>query len=240
MFTNLLDKLSLEPKAFTVVKLDNISSFTVTTDAIAALSITEREKYSSLGVTRAAIYLRRTIIRRHVLAAISRVNIADINYDLALAKPRIYSSIISDFSTSYSNDSMLVAMVSSGNCGIDIEYVRPLKYLDAVMRRFFTFTEIAEVVAAANKEAMFFKLWVNKEAAVKMLGTGMFKDASCLQVLSGKIYSFTVEDFLGGLFIIDLGNGYISTAFSDNLSSVVVHSYDCKSEKILESAFSLL
>lgn len=68
------------------------------------------------------------------------------------------------FSLSHSNELCAIA-ISDAPCGIDVEVIRPLK--ESVLNRFYSAEEKAYVLASANKDEAFFKIWTRKEALLK-------------------------------------------------------------------------
>jgi 4'-phosphopantetheinyl transferase len=78
------------------------------------------------------------------------------------------------FSLSHSSDVAVVA-IAPERVGVDVEVVRPRRYLDRVARRVLTDGELAQWVALPEHEqlAMFLRAWTAKEAYLKMLGVGL-------------------------------------------------------------------
>ena len=77
------------------------------------------------------------------------------------------------FSISHCKQGIVVA-VSETPIGIDIEAIRPLN--EGLVQKAMNPQEQAQIVAAANPEQEFIRLWTRKEAYVKMLGTGIISD----------------------------------------------------------------
>ncbi|MBC7401387.1 MAG: 4'-phosphopantetheinyl transferase superfamily protein [Mucilaginibacter sp.] len=76
-----------------------------------------------------------------------------------------------DFNISHSGNRVICCATKEGKVGIDIELMQPvsINYDD-----YFTPTEQANIRAAQNPEAEFFRYWTKKEALLKAVGTGMF------------------------------------------------------------------
>lgn len=75
------------------------------------------------------------------------------------------------FNISHDNNLVVIA-ISDKNIGIDIEY---LSYNRFVLKKCFNKKE-QHKVSKSNKEKEFTKIWVMKEAYVKMKGTGIISD----------------------------------------------------------------
>ena len=69
-------------------------------------------------------------------------------------------------------------LLSSAPCGLDIETVRPLR--ESLMRHCMNETEQTQILSAEEPAVAFTRLWTQKEAVLKLLGTGLaggLKDA---------------------------------------------------------------
>lgn len=73
------------------------------------------------------------------------------------------------FSVSHDKDICIIA-VSSKEIGIDVEY---LNYNTSVINKYFFDTEKEIMAKSNNKKYDFTKIWVKKEAYLKMKGTGL-------------------------------------------------------------------
>lgn len=65
---------------------------------------------------------------------------------------------------------MTVLVTSDKEIGVDLEY---LTFKESVVNKYFTPREQEIIKKSKNKEYDFTKIWVMKEAYVKMLGTGI-------------------------------------------------------------------
>jgi 4'-phosphopantetheinyl transferase len=79
------------------------------------------------------------------------------------------------FNLSHSHGLALVAIGRKREIGIDVEYIRPELAGDAVARRYFSPSEIDELLGlpAENRTEGFFLCWTRKEAYVKARGEGL-------------------------------------------------------------------
>lgn len=73
------------------------------------------------------------------------------------------------FNISHSNG-MIVLVISDKEIGVDIEY---FVYKESVVRKYFTNNEQNEILNSKNKVYDFTRIWVMKEAFVKMKGIGI-------------------------------------------------------------------
>lgn len=79
------------------------------------------------------------------------------------------------FSVSHSGDRVLVAVAAQGRIGVDIEAVRRVRRMAAVVRRRFAPEEAAWWAgqAKAARRGAFFRIWARKEAFAKAVGGGL-------------------------------------------------------------------
>lgn len=69
----------------------------------------------------------------------------------------------------------MLALSSVGMVGVDVEQVRPIEDMDALVNRFFSRREKTafQTVPKTEKPPAFFNLWTRKEAFLKAVGTGI-------------------------------------------------------------------
>lgn len=79
------------------------------------------------------------------------------------------------FNQSHSEERIMIAVASEGRVGVDIEEIRPVKYLLALADKNFATDESARLhaVPEAERLPLFFRLWTRKEAFLKALGFGL-------------------------------------------------------------------
>lgn len=73
------------------------------------------------------------------------------------------------FNISHSN-STIVLVISDKEIGVDVEY---FVYKESIVRKYFTNNEQNEILNSTNKVYDFTRIWVMKEAFVKMKGIGI-------------------------------------------------------------------
>lgn len=79
------------------------------------------------------------------------------------------------FNMAHSEDIALLALTESAPVGVDVERVRPLADLEALVRQFFSAKEAAALsnLPATEQQEAFFRLWTRKEALLKATGAGI-------------------------------------------------------------------
>ncbi|MYB07822.1 MAG: 4'-phosphopantetheinyl transferase superfamily protein [Gemmatimonadetes bacterium] len=79
------------------------------------------------------------------------------------------------FNQSHSEERIMIAVAREGRLGVDIEEIRPVKYLLALADKNFAGDESARLHAVPEHErlSLFFRLWTRKEAFLKALGFGL-------------------------------------------------------------------
>ena len=90
-----------------------------------------------------------------------------------------------NFNLTHSNDLALLAVTSSGPVGIDVEQVKSLPSIDAVVERFFSAAErLTFSTLSADEERLkaFYACWTRKEAYLKALGCGISKPTNTFDV----------------------------------------------------------
>jgi len=79
------------------------------------------------------------------------------------------------FNASHSSGLLLIAVTLDREIGIDVERVRPLGDVDAIVERFFSEREKMEfrLVSPDVKHEAFYACWTRKEAYLKAIGEGL-------------------------------------------------------------------
>jgi len=90
-------------------------------------------------------------------------------------KPRLISQDSIHFSLSHSQGQALCAVAFGRDVGIDLERIRPMAQMEAIVRRHFSSPEQAAFDRAPedSRPGLFFALWTRKEAYVKARGEGL-------------------------------------------------------------------
>jgi 4'-phosphopantetheinyl transferase len=149
------------------------------TNAIAELSERERER-SALFATDALRnrWLHAHVAMRRILAREVDVAPALIAYEEGPGgKPHLASPASTgvEHNLSDSGDLALLAVSRAGPVGVDVEYMRPQRELEAIARSHFAPEEQAALSALPDGErfAAFYRIWTRKEAFIKATGTGL-------------------------------------------------------------------
>ena len=86
-------------------------------------------------------------------------------------KPFIENNNQIDFSKSYCDSSICIAINDSGQIGIDCERIQIKD--ESIMRYFFTPNEIQYVESSAYKDLAFTLIWTRKESFIKCINRGL-------------------------------------------------------------------
>ena len=116
-------------------------------------------------------------------------------------KPRLDGADGSiQFNVSHAGDLALIAVSRGLRVGIDVERVRQVTDLDAILDGFFSAQETAWLRSRGDDERTraFFLLWTRREAAAKALGTGLF---DCFAR-----FALPVSDHAGSGFRVELAD----------------------------------
>jgi len=90
-----------------------------------------------------------------------------------------------EFNVSHSRDRLLVAVTTGRAIGVDIEFRRSGINMDAIADRWFAPEEREFFQGLEKPEEAFFDIWAKKEAYVKALGIGIFKELNSFAVPLG-------------------------------------------------------
>ena len=82
-----------------------------------------------------------------------------------------------EFNLTTTADLALVAISGGAEVGIDCEWIRPRRDLEAVARRMFAPAQVAELLATPppERQAYFYRAWTALEADAKADGRGLFR-----------------------------------------------------------------
>lgn len=84
-----------------------------------------------------------------------------------------------DFNLSHSHDYFAIAISEKGQVGVDIEKVRAPQHLPQIAERFFSVAEtdlIKQESDPKKQTEIFARFWSGKEALIKAVGGGVFKN----------------------------------------------------------------
>ncbi len=80
-------------------------------------------------------------------------------------KPSLKGTHSLSFNVSHSNGLNLLAVTTDRSIGVDVEYIRPVKRMEAIARRYSWPLELCP--------HDFFEAWTAREAVLKAIGTGL-------------------------------------------------------------------
>ncbi|MEI8206982.1 MAG: 4'-phosphopantetheinyl transferase superfamily protein [Kiritimatiellales bacterium] len=91
-----------------------------------------------------------------------------------------------DFNVSHSRDRLLIAVTVGRAVGVDIEFRRSGLNMKSIAKRWFAPEEQEFFRTLEKPEEGFFEIWAKKEAYVKALGIGIYKDLTTFAVPLGE------------------------------------------------------
>ena len=97
------------------------------------------------------------------------------------------------FSLSHAGDVVMLAVAHGGPVGVDVEHMRPGRFVPALVARVFTAAERDAIAGSADPERTCYRLWVRKEACVKASGEGIAAGLSSLDVLGARCLDVRVQ-----------------------------------------------
>jgi 4'-phosphopantetheinyl transferase len=110
----------------------------------------------------------------------------------AHGKPSVPGTEI-QFNLSHSGDLAVCAVTRGRRIGVDVECIRSVAEIDAIVGRFFAAGEAERIRAAAVRERAFFECWTRKEAYIKGVGGGLSIPLTSFDT-SGPVEGWTLMD----------------------------------------------
>ena len=145
--------------------------------AMATLSEDERARHARyIRSEDASLFVLARAMLRDVLGHYAGVPAEMLSFDLGpFGKPGLAPShqLPFRFNVTHSNGVAMVAVTMERDVGIDLEAIRPVHELEALVERTFSVAEQRGILAAPDRLAAFFATWARKEAVVKALGRGI-------------------------------------------------------------------
>jgi phosphopantetheinyl transferase len=138
---------------------------------LATLPAAERERAEPMAPARRAGFVAGRAVARALLGDRLGVPASDVPLTVVDHRPVLPSQLGWFLSISHSG-SVVACAVARRPVGLDVEAPeRPPR--ESLVRRMCTPAEAAEVAAATDSTAAFFRLWVRKEAVSKATGAGL-------------------------------------------------------------------
>ncbi|MFA7256812.1 MAG: 4'-phosphopantetheinyl transferase superfamily protein [Kiritimatiellales bacterium] len=122
-----------------------------------------------------------------------------------------------EFNVSHSRDRLLIAVTSGRAVGVDIEFRRSGLNMESIAKRWFAPEEQAFFQTLEDPEQGFFEIWAKKEAYVKALGVGIYKDLNTFAVPLGEEPFFPMFGKNGQWFFqtLEIDSGYAAAVVSE-------------------------
>lgn len=124
------------------------------------------------------------------------------------------------FSLSGSGGAALIAIATAGEIGVDIETLRPVARVEALVRRYFAPAEVEAFLAIhpIRRSAAFLRCWTRKEAVMKAHGAGMALGLNRIEAglapYSAQGASVEVEGRRFSVLDVSAGTGYSAAVAS--------------------------
>jgi 4'-phosphopantetheinyl transferase len=129
--------------------------------------------------------LCRGLLRR-ILADCLNAEPAELRFNRnAQGKPFLEDGKL-DFNVSHSRDRLLIAVTAGRAVGVDIEFRRGGLNMESIAKRWFAPEEQKYFQTLEKPGDGFFEIWAKKEAYVKALGLGIYKDLNTFAVPLGE------------------------------------------------------
>lgn len=181
--------------------------------------VLDRDERGKIGRFRFASvrwrYAAAHVALRQVLARYLAITPAAVEFELTrFSKPQLVGRLrqIADlrFNLSHAGSRALVAVASGRDVGVDVEVIDP--GLDAASLISMTCTPAEQrVIADAADVALFWRVWVRKEAALKAAGCGLLHPPDSVTVLPPVDFGWLVASGIVGRWVsrdLSIGAGY--------------------------------
>jgi 4'-phosphopantetheinyl transferase len=122
-----------------------------------------------------------------------------------------------EFNVSHSRDRQLIAVTAGRAVGIDIEFRRSGLNMNSIAKRWFAPAEQEFFKTLGTPADGFFEIWAKKEAYVKALGVGIYKDLNTFAVPVGEKPFFPNLGTDGRWFFqtLEIDSGYAAAVVSE-------------------------
>lgn len=129
--------------------------------------------------------LCRGLLRR-ILAGCLQTDPAGLRFCCNAHGKPFLENIPVEFNVSHSRDRLLIAVTAGRAVGVDIEFRRSGLNMHSIAARWFAPEEQRFFQCSEKPADAFFEIWAKKEAYVKALGVGIYKDLSRFAVPTGE------------------------------------------------------
>ena len=172
------------------------------------LSADERERLSRYRSRESA---ERYVVTRSLVRIVLAERLRAAPHDVAVGRTSRGKPFVADlhFNVSHSGDLILLAISADRAVGIDVERRREVERVDALIARWLTPSEQAELAARVAGHTgvsdAFLRVWSLKEARLKALGVGI---AGAANAASDSVEALPLDDLLRP-FDDAGGSGYV-------------------------------
>lgn len=92
------------------------------------------------------------------------------------------------FNVAHSENLAVIALTWEGEIGIDVEWIKSRRNMEAIVHRFFSETERQSYLSAPEeqKREVFYHCWTAKEALIKATDRKLFSDLGSFSIEAGK------------------------------------------------------
>ncbi len=138
-------------------------------------------------------FTRSHIALRRILAEYSNREPRELRFDSGPAgKPRLINddaAPVLSFNLTHSGDVALCAVSGTGEVGVDVEVVKPLRNVEGLATRHFSEAELGDwrALEAADQLQGFYRVWTRKEALLKAAGLGLSRPLDRVDTLAGTL-----------------------------------------------------
>lgn len=132
--------------------------------------------------------MRQTAVLRLVLAMTLNCSPEQLRFGrMGRGKPFLPDAPHINFNVSHSGPVVLIGVTVLKPIGVDVEAIRPMDDIETVARRIFAPGETEAILSVDDRERVlaFFRCWTRKEALVKALGDGLYRDLDSFEVSTG-------------------------------------------------------
>ena len=120
-------------------------------------------------------FIAAHVFLREVLSRYLHVDPGEIRFEAnEFGKPLVAGDTL-EFNLSHSRDISLLAVARNRSVGVDVEYIRSDLEIEAIARRFFSYSEVSDLLSLPQRvqNLAFFSGWTRKEAFIKARGQGL-------------------------------------------------------------------
>ena len=155
-------------------------------------------KYRRWQDRQSALFGKLLLVNGMRVAGYPDFTLDDLQYS-ALKRPFVTGTV--DFNISHSGAYTMCAITEEERVGIDIEEIKPIPVTD--FKDQFSEKEIQAMLDSSDVHKSFYKLWTQKEAFLKAIGTGLYFPLNEVFIENNKIFFDNVDWYLTPLQLDD-------------------------------------